>query len=1081
MQLTVYKASAGSGKTFRLAVEYIKLLIKNPEHGHRDILAVTFTNKATEEMKERIMSQLYGIRKQLPDSETYLNTVSEELDIDRQEVSRRAGIALSHLIHDFDHFRVQTIDKFFQSVMRNLAHELGLASNLRVGLNDIQVEEMAVDQMIEQLSDKDKELAWIIEYISKNISENKSWNVTSQIKNFGRTIFKDVYKERREEINIVVGNEDSFKLFSATMHAIIKDFEDEMAGYEPKFMKILDDNGVDVSELKKTPCGYFTKLKDKKFTKRELEKSSYTEAMENPEGWVTKDMAKQRPDLLDFAEEHLMPLLIEVNDKVKDNIKRYNTAKMSLTYINQLRLLSAIEKKVVEVNGKANRFLLSDTQQLLSEFIKDSDSPFIYEKIGTQISHIMIDEFQDTSTVQWKNFLVLLEDCMSRANPGVGNVAQNLIVGDVKQSIYRWRSGDWQLLNNIEKNIGKDKLKVEPMDCNFRSAGNIVRFNNAFFETAVRIETEAESEICGDKAQELEKAYHDVAQKMPEGGREGGLVHITLFPNDDYQERTLEKIVETVDELVAKNVPLKRIAILLRTNREITLIAEKFMRDRAEINIVSDEAFRLDASLAVRMMIESLHLLLHPEDLLSRATLAKQYQRHIMKNSMPEGDMLCHADEEKINALLPRDFTESFDKMIEMPLVELIEYVYKVLRLDSLNDQSAYVCAFYDAVNEFAEDYSPGIETLLKEWEENMHSKNIQSDEIEGIRLLTIHKSKGLEFDNVILPFASWETGSKGMIWCHTEESPFSQMPLIPVRYSQEMNNSYFAEDYRQEHLQTTVDNMNMLYVAFTRAANNLYVIGMNGGKANRSYVIKRSLGEVADKLDGALLSGECGDAEKKGREKPAEDIVFSYGEFKAGDDESRKESSNVFLQKTNKIKVDVATFPMPVSFRQSNKSVEFTMSEEDAPDNKAYIKRGNILHNIFSQIVTAGDVERVIREMEQEGILYDELSREDILSAVRKCLDNPVATEWFSGRWKTFRECPVLEMEDGRLVEHRPDRVMTDGEKTIVVDYKFGTQRTSHENQICRYMKLLDEMGQQNIKGYLWYVDKNIIKEFEN
>ena len=274
---------------------------------------------------------------------------------------------------------------------------------------------------------------------------------------------------------------------------------------------------------------------------------------------------------------------------------------------------------------------------------------------------------------------------------------------------------------------------------------------------------------------------------------------------------------------------------------------------------------------------------------------------------------------------------------------------------------------------------------------------------------------------------------------------------------------------------------MNMLYVAFTRAVNNLFVIGKNEGKGYRSYIISQSLGEVVDKLDGAMLSGMCTDNDNKDKDKTAEDIEFCYGSFKTGDEDNRKESSNIFSQKTSKIKVNVETFPVPVSFRQSNKSVEFTMSEQNNTGSTTYIKRGNILHNIFSQIVTTDDVVRVLKEMEQDGILYDELSREDILSAIKKCLENQIAAEWFSGKWKTFRECSVLEFDNGKFCEHRPDRVMTDGKSTIVVDYKFGTQRTSHENQIRRYMRLLDDMGHQNIKGYLWYVDKNIIKEFDN
>lgn len=1067
MQLTVYKASAGSGKTFRLAVEYIKLMIKNPESAHKGILAVTFTNKATEEMKERIMSHLYGIWKGLDDSKDYVNRVTEELNMSREEVGKRAGIALSHLIHDFDRFRVETIDKFFQRVLRNLAHELGLPANLRVGLNDKQVEKIAVDQMIERLSDKDKELGWIIDYISHKISENKSWNVTKSIKSFGMTIFKDTYKEKREEINSVVGNDEYFRSFFSSMRRIITDFENQMAMFEPRFRAILDENDVDASELSTTLCGHFTKLANKVFAKEKLETKTFTKALDDHTAWVTKAMAKKRPELLDIAEEHLTPLLREANECYLKGIKRYNTAKMSLTFINQLRLLGAIEKRVGEVNANANRFLLSDTQQLLAQFIKDSDSPFIYEKTGTQINHIMIDEFQDTSTVQWENFLVLLKDCMSRANPDVSDVAQNLIVGDVKQSIYRWRSGDWQLLNNIESFFGEKQLKVEPMNYNYRSAKNIIRFNNAFFDVAIKNETDNEREVCGDNAGQMAKAYDDVEQKFSDNNAEGGEVCITLINKDDNTQRTLDKIVETVDYLIGQGVQQKNIAILLRRNKEIALIAEWFMQERPEIHLVSDEAFRLDASLAVNMIIETLTLLLHPEDLLTRTTLAKQYHENIAKVPTDFASLICDASEEKVNMLLPEEFTATFNTMTEMPLTDLVEHIYKVLDLEKMSDQSAYVCAFYDAVCEFTEDYSPGIEALLQEWDDELHEKTIKSDDIDGIRMLTIHKSKGLEFDNVILPFASWSMSSTDMLWCTTEEEPFRQMPLIPVRCTKEMNNSFFADDYQHEHLQATVDHMNMLYVAFTRAKCNLYVMGKKGGVEGRSAIISQSIEEVTDTLDGATLTEEEGS------------LMFHYGTFRKPEEKKREKSKNIFMQETGKVHVDVRTFPVPVTFRQSNKSVEFTLDEDDSTRQHAtYIKRGNILHNVFSQIATKDDVKRVLKEMEQDGILYDEVSRDDLVSSIRKCLDNPVAAEWFLGRWKTYRECAILENVDGKMKEHRPDRVMTDGNSTIVVDYKFGTQKTDHEKQIRRYMRLLDDMGHQNIRGFLWYVDKNIIKE---
>ena len=1066
MQLTVYKASAGSGKTFRLAVEYIKLLIKNPESAHKGILAVTFTNKATGEMKERIMSHLYGIWKGLPDSNNYLERVTEELNMGGEEVRRRAGIALAHLIHDFDRFRVETIDKFFQRVLRNLSHELGLPANLKLGLNDAQVEELAVDQMIERLSAGDKELGWILDYISRQMSDNKNWNVTKNIKRFGMNIFKDVYKEKRSEINSMAGDDARFESFIKEMYKIRNDFEKQMTEYEPRFMRILADNGMVIDDIHKHLRGFYKKLSDKKLEKGELWTKTCEEALTDNTKWITKTLARERPELLTVAKDYLDPLFQEVHDAYEKGIADYSTANLALEQINQLRLLSAIEKRVSEVNANANRFLLSDTQQLLAQFIKDSDSPFIYEKTGTQINHIMIDEFQDTSTVQWGNFLVLLRDCMSRANPDISDVAQNLIVGDVKQSIYRWRSGDWQLLNNIEKSFGKEQMTVEPLRNNYRSAKNIIRFNNAFFEVAIRNETDNEREVSGDNAVQMEKAYSDVEQMIPDGNDEGGEVNIMLLSKDDFEQRMLDKVVETVDYLMEHGARQKDIAILLRGNKEITKIAEKFMQARPDIHLVSDEAFRMDSSLAVNMIIETLTLLLHPEDLLTRAELAKQYQENIAKSPTDIASQICDADEEKINRLLPEAFVSSFSTMLEMPITDLIEHIYKVLGLEKLSEQSAYVCAFYDAVCEFTEDYSPGIEALLQEWEDTLCKKTISSDGIDGIRILTIHKSKGLEYDNVIVPFANWPLKASDMLWCATEKEPFCQMPLIPVKYKKEMNDSHFAADYQYEHLQSTVDHMNMLYVAFTRAANNLYVIGKNGNEG-RSAIILQSLDEVTDMLDGAAMTEENGTK------------VFHYGTFKMSDEEKKEESSNIFMQGTSKVHVDVRTFPVPVAFRQSNKSLEFTLDEDDsAMQHTTYIKRGNILHNVFSQIATKDDVKRVLKEMEQDGILYDEVSRDDLISSINKCLDNPVASEWFSGRWRTYRECTILETIDGKMKEHRPDRVMTYGNTTIVVDYKFGTPKSDHVEQVRRYMRLLDDMGHQNIKGYLWYVDRDEIRE---
>ena len=378
--LIVYKASAGSGKTFRLTVEYIKLLVQNP-YAFRQILAVTFTNKATAEMKSRILSQLYGIWRQQEESKGYMSKVCEELEVSPQTASERAGMALHLLLHNYSYFRVETIDSFFQCVLRNLARELDLTANLRVGLNDVQVEEQAVDQLIESLQATDLLLQWLLKYIMDTIHDDRSWNVIGPIKKFGKTIFRDFYKEKSHRLEVLNNEKDFFDKYSATLRHERDDAKEKMLQQCQKQQLKRGDFGEDI------------------FNKTALD------AAGDPAKWYSK--TNQRAAFIHaLAEDKLMPLLNKIITEQPVQYKRYKSADLTLRHLSQLRLLGSIESKVHELNDNANRFLLSDTQQLLHELIKDSDSPFVFEKIGTHLEHIMIDEFQDTSTVQWQNFKI---------------------------------------------------------------------------------------------------------------------------------------------------------------------------------------------------------------------------------------------------------------------------------------------------------------------------------------------------------------------------------------------------------------------------------------------------------------------------------------------------------------------------------------------------------------------------------------------------------------------------------------------------------------------------------------------------
>ena len=1073
--LTIYKASAGSGKTFTLATEYIRLLVENPA-GYRGILAVTFTNKATEEMKMRILSQLYGIWKQLPASDDYLEAIRKKTALDAHTISERAGICLTNLLNNYHYFRVETIDTFFQSVMRNMARELDLTTNLRIGLNDTQVEELAVDQLIADLSTSDAMLQWILNYIMESISDDKSWNVISQIKNFGRTIFRDEYKNVSQTLDRQLAEPGFFERYTTRLRELRQSALERMKALGEQFFTILDNEGLTVDDFsygRTGICGFFIKLRQGIFDESILGKRM-TDCVGDAPKWYKK--THPRHDLLHaLADSTLDKLLRQAIDERPRQWRIYKSADLTLRRLNQLRLLGSIEQKVHALNEASNRFLLSDTQQLLHALIGESDSPFIFEKIGTQLEHVMIDEFQDTSTVQWQNFRVLLSEAMSHEG------GSNLIVGDVKQSIYRWRSGDWRLLNNLEDQFDARLTETLPLDTNYRSQRRIICFNNAFFQQAASLEQLRLQECCDRGAAQLAKAYADVCQKIPDKRPDEGYVQVELLPADDYQATMFRRLTETVSELLACGITQDKMAILVRTNAIIPLIAEYFAEQMPEVTIVSDEAFRLDASCAVRLLVGAMRLLIHPADQLTKATIIKIYRRDIYGDKRGDSEWLLSTTD--LDALLPDDYITRFDELRSLPLYDLAERLYAIFDLQRLSGQSSYICAFYDYLVSFVSENVSDISAFLNEWDETLCSKTIQSDETSGLRIFSIHKSKGLEYDHVICPFCDWplEKQSGNIIWCHPQEEPYSDLPIVPVDYSQkQMKGTIYEDDYQQEHLQNTVDNLNLLYVAFTRARSSLFVIGRRKATSTRSILIEQTLPEIIEAL---RKEDPEGNILLEGLDDDHQPLYFTYGTLSASSYESSADKSkdNPFLQPYEPLPVTVRTFGQKISFRQSNRSRVFLSSDdEEAMRREEYIQTGSILHEVFSSICTAEDIPAALQHLQAEGVIYDgKVTPERIASMLRKRLQDSRVADWFSGRWKLYNECTILSTNaDGQMSQHRPDRVMTDGHEWIVVDFKFGSAKPEYHDQVRRYMQLLSSMGHQNIRGYLWYVYTNRIEE---
>lgn len=1079
--LTIYKASAGSGKTFTLSVEYIKLLIKDPQ-SYRSTLAVTFTNKATEEMKLRILSQLYGIWKLLPDSKSYIDKIKEGLDVTEEYMSERAGIALHNIVHNYSYFRIETIDSFFQSVLRNLARELDLTANLRIELNDYQIERNAVDELINSLDENSELLTWIMEYIRENMDDDKDWNVIGNIKRFGENIFREYYKTNSKKLNERLLEEGFFKQYTTKLRQMRNEAEVEMQNEAAQFFDALNHNGIEIDDLnngKNGPAGYFIKIKKGIYNNTIVTKRLQKVLDEGSESsWVKQKSSKETQDIVrELANSTLTPLVHHAEDVRQKNWYIYGSAVLTLRHLNQLRLLNSIENKVRMMNVEQNRFLLSDTHTLLHSLIRDTDSPFIFEKIGNYLENIMIDEFQDTSTVQWQNFKVLLEECMSH-----GEQQGNLIVGDVKQSIYRWRSGDWRMLNNIEREFPylNSMLNVCSLDTNYRSSRRVITFNNAFFKRASELEyaDQKSSTPNTSSPEQLKKAYSDVAQKVPSFRDNHGYVSINLLPNEDYRQQALQKTAEAVSLLLDSGANYSDIAILVRSNDIIQLIAEFFANELPDVKIVSDEAFRLDSSVSVNIIVNAMLWLTHPDNILAKAYIAKAYQTYVLEKSEQETNKLL-ATAEGIDSALPCALIDKRDDLLTMPIFELAEQIYTLFNIGNIKGEDAYLYAFYDALTDFIANNTADIDSFVEEWNDSIAEKTIQASAIDGIRIITIHQSKGLEFEHVVIPFCDWTLEKGNTIWCTPQVEPYNELPLIPVDFSaSQMKGTIYEFDYNEEHLQNCVDNLNLLYVAFTRAASSLFVIAQRGTPSSRSYIVEQAITDI--KLEGSSLDGDPSD-------KKAE-LLFSYGELEIVETKAKKKSDNIFTPEVENMNVDMATFSNKVEFKQSNKSRDFVADDDENTDDDdrkqlSYIKTGKILHYLFSTINTTDDIDTSLAQLEMDGLIEEsDTNIKRLRDMLHKRFSNRQVADWFSSRWTLFNECTILDYDAATdtVREHRPDRVMKD-EKTgevVIVDFKFGSPRPEYVEQVNRYKALTQNMGYPNVKGYLWFVYSNRIEE---
>lgn len=910
--LKIYKASAGSGKTYRLTQEYLNLLFAS-ERAYRHILAVTFTNKATEEMKQRILEELDKLARKVGDP--------------RQPEAERLLVAI---LNDYTAFQVSTIDRFFQRVMRAFARELGQATNYNVELDQQRVLSEAIDEMMSGLEGQDELLQWLISLSVENIENGESWDATGKLKEMGRRLFSEEYKLKSREMDSLLRNKPSMEEFRRRLQDLV------------------------------------TRLGKKQ---------------------------EDEPDSL-------------TDEENKDLV----SARLLLPNIYTIALFSDIREHLLAYCRENNLVLLSETNDFLNRLIGQDDTPFVYEKIGTRIRHYMLDEFQDTSTMQWLNFRPLLKDSMD-------NGWDNLVVGDVKQCIYRWRNSDWQLLNHkLQETFWESPMKVVPMIDNWRSAEHIVTFNNTFFRRAADAVQQVYNKERGydalsklPDAQLIARIFSDVRQEVVPKHQGTGRVSLQfvdtrqLKDNTDWKQAVMQRLPVIIGDLLERGYRQRDITLLVRKNKEGAMLASALLD--AGFRVVTEESLSLSASTAVLALISRL------------------------KSLYDQGN-------------LPNDLS----------LYALCERLVRELPEEQRREQ-IFIRTFMDAVLEFSMGYSGGnVKELLTWWDEGGASLCVTAPEGEdALRIMTVHKAKGLDATVVILPFLDDPFSPKGRqqtyLWATPKREPFSYLPILPLLYKSELKNSWFAEEYWQERLYYLVDLLNVAYVAFTRAKQEMIICGAQPKiKKNGTYSVLS--------LSNLLYDHYSQDFPK---DVPGPWKVLEIGCQPAQAIRPQEQEGG---QERQPDEAMFRSVPIGDRLHLALKGADFFSEDSERT-------RGVVLHSILSRI----QVENQLPDSIHQAVLDGDLAQDQTqptFQYLQQALETVRERHWFDGTYTNYNELSILDA-DGEL--SCPDRVMVRGVDAIVLDYKFGHfQRSEYRDQVRRYMDKVAQMGWK-VSGYLWYV----------
>ncbi|MFI3247505.1 MAG: UvrD-helicase domain-containing protein [Rikenellaceae bacterium] len=1032
MKASIYNASAGSGKTYRLAYKYVRDVVEEPQL-YRNILAVTFTNKATEEMKRRILQQIHTLA--AGQKSSYLNSLMEELGKSEAQVRHNAMMARTMILHDYSRFTILTIDTFFQRVLRAFIQELGIDIGYNLEIESSTIVTQGADALIEQITTDKALRKWLMAFVQERIDEGRKWDVREGILSLSGELFDE---QAREALESSMSKEELMGVIADEARKA-KERADALQSLGVRAMEIITSAGLTCDDFKykdKSGVQIFRKVAAGELP--EIGKRNLDWA-ESEDLWCTK-----KSDAIPLV-PLLQPLLREIIERYNDDHKVMNTSKLLRENYRSFALLADLYRTTQQICQEQNTMLLNQTSRILEEFIRENDAPFIYEKVGNKFSRFMIDEFQDTSRREWNNFLPLLRNTISQSTKDQCSV---LIVGDIKQSIYRWRGGDWRILRtDAQRELGEGDTEVINMDDNYRSLPNIVNFNNEIISQVVKLENvelgaelataynnETISKECFKQLNGvLPRAYEGHAQTPQKRAESDGFVEILTYEDEP-------PIMDRICDAIDRGFKPCDIMILTRSNPQATNIAQillAFKRQSEDpkyrFDVMTQQALIVGYAPVSQFIIAVLRLALNPDDTLQRAIYNKFLKRSHLDNPIEDRELKLLSS---IRMFAP---------------IEAFEMIVMEYDLDQDVSNIAYLQAIHEQIIAFSNNRIGDIALFLEWWEQKGSTKSLNVERSENaIEIMTIHKAKGLEKKVVIIPYCNWsrDPRTNSIVWAEGRND--SKIGAFPIHYKNNMANSEFAEDYFREKVYSHIDSVNMLYVALTRAVESLHIF--------IPTKVSKSGERIATNIGKLLLDSIPDLATQPHKVTDDQYISYQFGKLakptKGGNEE---ESSEPLIMDQYK------SSPTELHLRMPSK--RYREDDEFAPR-----EVGILMHKAFEQASSREQIFSNVETMLKNGHI-NAIEHKLLLHSIEEALQEQRAVEWFDGEWDQVRnECEIIR--PGSDGSRRPDRVMIKGDRAVIVDYKFGEIRSKNNiRQMERYISLMRDMGYRDVEGYIWYI----------